>query len=136
MPFGIWLLGGLQPAAEPPDLESAHRAFLWTQGLALILLLPVLVQRPLRRSAGALILLQAVPWPLLALFVLTNTVPVGHIVSSQAAVALGTFALALLWYLGAQAAAPWRRLAQVTQRGLALLSLAYATPFISMGLGS
>jgi hypothetical protein len=136
VPFGIWLLGSLQPAPDPPELESAHRAFLWTQVLALILLLPALVRRPLRRSAGALILLQAVPWPLLPLFVLTDAVAIGRIVASQAAVALGAIALALLWHLVAQAAAPWQGLAQGTLRGLGLLSLIYATPLISAGRGS
>lgn len=135
VPFGIWLLGGLEPAAEPPSLESAHRALLWTQVVVLVLLLPALVHRPLRRSVAALLLLQAVPWPLLVLFVLTGSVPLGLVLAAQGAVALGGVTVALLWHLTTWSTAPWQRPSQAALRGLTLLGLIYATHIASAGLG-
>jgi hypothetical protein len=136
LPYAVWLLGGLEPAAAPPDLQPGHWGFVWIQVLALVLLLPALTHDRLFRTVGALILLQAVPWPLLALFVLTGSVPLGLVLSTQAAIALGAITFALHWHLGLRAPEPWRRLARTTLGGLALLGLVYATRMASAGLGS
>ena len=124
LPFGIWLLGALHPAPTAPILLPAYRALLWSQGLALALLLPALASACFWRRAGALILLQAVPWPLLPLLVRTGTVPLPALLTAQAALMVGALLVAGLWHLlGRIGIESWRNTALAALQGALLLGL-------------
>jgi hypothetical protein len=126
LPYAVWLVAGLESGPAPPDLRPAHSAFLWTQGLALAVLLPAVAADTLVRRTGALLVLLALPWPLLVLVTLTGVLPAAAVAKAQAGMALLAVALALLSSVSSRAAAVWRPALEAAPPALLLLAAAFA----------
>ena len=135
LPFGIWLLAGLEPGPSVPDLLPAHRALLWSQALALVLLLPAVAGPSWSQVTLALVLLQALPWPLLALLYRTGSVPLDGILAAQALLLLAVPVLAGVWHLLGRVAISWQLVARAALQGALLLGLLAGLGPLAGGIG-
>lgn len=133
LPYAVWLLSGLEAGPASPDLRAAHAALLWAQALALGILLPTLLGDDLARTAAALLVQVAVPWPLLVLVAMTGSLPASDIARAQGAMATLATGMAVLVHLGARAPRRWQPALRAAPQALVLLGLAHWTGLSALG---